>query len=211
MHPDDLPVLDEEPPRFLEVPARAVRPAGALSRGVAAVALIAVGIVAAGILNHGRVPSDAPASPPEAARAVVTAPAPATADRRGPRPSFGWPVAATSARPVEVIALASPGPGSVTVTSNRLSVAGRVLVRATRVEIVLAANGNRRFGEAAADVSDRDGGIRPDQPPGFAVQFDLAVPRPMGTMLVVVTAYDATGSPIGAVRRAITIGPPAAP
>ncbi len=112
------------------------------------------------------------------------------------------------ARPVRVLDLASPGPGTVAVTSNRLTVAGHVLVRASRVEIVLASSGNRLFGQASADVSDPDGGIRPAREPAFTVQFDLSgTPRPMGTMQVVVTAYDASGNPIGGMRRAISIAP----
>ena len=111
-------------------------------------------------------------------------------------------------RPVEVLDLASPGPGTVQVASGRLTVAGRVLVRAARVEIVLAANGNRLFGQASASVFDPDGGIRPAVEPSFEVQFDLSrAPRPIGTMQVVVTAYDASGLPLGGVRRAISILP----
>ena len=204
MEPDDRHRFDEEPARFLEVPRQALRPRGAPGRWAAAAWLSAIALVigVAAQPRAGGTTLDEAARPPAPKVAVgvsvtVAPSAPVAADEA----AFGE----GSARPVLIVDLVSPGPGTVRVTSNELTVAGSVLVRAARVEIVLAANGNRLFGEASADVSDRDGGIRPAYPPGFEVRFDLATPRPMGTMLVVVTAYDAAGSPIGGIRRAISI------
>lgn len=200
MSPDDLPIFEEAPDRSLEVPARAIRPRRAWP-AAAVVAAIAVCIVLAGFMNRPSRQEEAKAVPvpwsPSSTAAVV--------DPRG-RTSFASGPA--QSRPVQVVDLASPGLGTIAMTSDRLTVAGHVLVRASRVEIVLAANGNRLFGQASADVSDPDGGIRPAREPAFAVQFDLSgAPRPMGTMQVVVTAYDASGNPIGGIRRAISIAP----
>lgn len=210
MDRDELPVLDEEPMRSLDVPARALRSHGPRGGLTAAAWLGAIAVVVGAAVLWPRaiaVTRDAPAPSHGAVADGRPSPSPGRQMRSfGPAPWLLLLPAATP-RPVQVIDLASPGLGSVEVTSDRLTVAGHVLVRAARIEVVLAANGNRLFGEASADVADRDGGIRPARPPAFTVQFDLATPRPMGTMLVVVTAYDASGVPIGGVRRAISIGP----
>jgi hypothetical protein len=200
MKPDDLPVFDEAPVRSLEVPARAIRPRRAWP-AVALVAAIAGGIVLAGFANRALVHDQARVVP--VGPSLASTPAPTDP---GGLTSFATGLGQAS--PVRVLDLASPGPGSVVVTSNRLTVAGHVLVRASRVEIVLAATGNRLYGQASADVSDRGGGIRPASEPAFEVQFDLSgTPRPIGTMQVVVTAYDTSGNPIGGMRRAISIAP----
>src|SRR5512146_1750692 len=210
MDRDELPILEEEPLRSLEVPARALRPQGPRGNLTVAVWLGAIAVVVGTAVLWPRGVADTgerPSHPDAAVASDLPAPSAGRLVRwYGPAPWLLLLPTATP-RPVQVIDLASPGPGIVEVTSNRLTVAGHVLVRAARIEVVLAANGNRLFGEASLDVADRDGGIRPAQSPAFAIQFDLATPRPIGTMLVVVTAYDASGAPIGGVRRAISIGP----
>ena len=201
MDPDDPPVFDEVPVRSLSVPARAIRPRRAWP-AVAMVASIALGVALTGFLSR-------PSARDRSAQAVAVAPSvSSTPIPSDPRRLTSLATGPAQARPVEVLDLASPGSGTVVVTSNRLVVAGHVLVRASRVEIVLAAAGYRLYGQASANVSDPDGGIRPAREPAFTVQFDLSgTPRPMGTMQVVVTAYDASGNPLGGARRAVSIAP----
>jgi hypothetical protein len=217
MDPDEPSVVDEAPARSLDVPARAVRP-GRGRRAGFAVVVFGASVVLAGFTSRlfdgrPRLAADVVAATSPAVRSappLSATPIAGTllAENRGPRPAFGWAVGMPAGgRPVQVIDLTSPGPGSIIIAPNRLTVAGTLLVRAARVEIVLSANGNRMFGRASLDVSDRDGGIRPDQPPAFTVPFDLATPRPMGTMLVVVTAFDAADEPLGALSRAVSIEP----
>jgi hypothetical protein len=197
--PDDPPILDDAPARSLDVPARAVQPRGSRP-AVAAVGAIAICVALVGFAYRPTGEGPAGVAPTFPSPRLAVAPDPIAVG-----PFFSLP---PDYRPVEVLDLASPGPGTVQVASTRLTVAGRVLVRAARVEIVLAASGNRLFGQASASVFDPDGGIRPAVEPSFEVQFDLsAAPRPVGTMQVVVTAYDAAGAPLGGVRRAISIVP----
>ena len=201
MNPDDLPVLDENPARSLDVPAQVIPKRGSRV-SIAMVGGIAAFIALAGIANRPGGPitaAGAPSSSVEDSRPSGTA---------IPR-EFAQRLASTAAPgPVLVLDLASPGPGISEVTSDRLTVAGRVLVRAARVKIVLSADGNWLIGQASADVSDRDGGIRPAYPPAVDVQFDLSgASRPSGTMQVVVTAYDEAGLPIGDVRRTVSVEP----
>ena len=201
MNPDDDPVFDEAPARSLEVAARAIQPRRAWPTA-SLVGLIAVAIALAGFLNR---PPSTKETVEVAARPLS---APTAAAPTDPPRLTSLATGPAQARPIQVLDLASPGPGSLAVTSNRLTVAGHVLVRAARVEIVLAATGNDLYGQASANVSDPDGGIRPAREPAFTVQFDLSgVPRPVGPMEVVVTAYDASGNPIGGLRRAISIAP----
>ena len=199
-------ILDDEPEPALLVSARAVRPRGPRASWVAAAWLSVIGAAIAIALLPGRRGQEQDvAARPSAVAAVASH---ATSDEPSARPAAGFlPYPLRIERPVQVIDLASPGPGAVRITSSELTVAGSLLVRAARVDIILAANGARLFGEASADVSDSDGGIRPAYPPRFEVHFDLVRPRPIGTMLVVLTAYDAAGAPIGGIRRAISIGP----
>lgn len=204
MNPDDLPVFDEEPARSLHVPARAIGDRGRRGRFAVVTWLATIAIVVGlAVGRQDQRPEAALASHPPAADGDERSGSP------GPtaRPAGIAPAPVTARRPVQVIDLASPGPGTVRITTDRLTVAGSLLVKADRVDIVLSANGNRLFGEATADVSDPDGGIRSAYPPTFEVEFDLATPRPMGTLIVVVTAYDAAGVPIGGLNRAISIEP----
>jgi hypothetical protein len=94
----------------------------------------------------------------------------------------------------------------VTLNDARLTVFGVVIVHAARVEISVEARNNRVIDSIDVDVSDPDGGIRPTQQPQFEVQFPLPYPRPNGTMWVVVTAYDASGLPLGGERRPFLVG-----
>ncbi len=87
-----------------------------------------------------------------------------------------------------------------------LTVFGKVIVHATRLEISVEARNNRVLDSIDVDVSDPDGGIRPAQQAEFQVQFPLPYPRPNGTMWVVVTAYDSLGLPLGGERRPFLVG-----
>ena len=204
MNPDDLTVFDEAPARYLHVPTRAIGSGGRRGR-YAIVAWLATIVLVAG-LAVGHVEQPPAVSLADQARpAVVDEPSRALGPTE--RPARIAPAAVTATRPVQVIDLASPGPGMIRITSDRLTIAGKLLVKADTVDIVLSANGNRLFGEATVDVSDPDGGIRPAYMPAFEVQFNLATPRPMGTLIVVVTAYDAAGARIGGLNRAVSIEP----
>jgi hypothetical protein len=57
------------------------------------------------------------------------------------------------------------------------------------------------------DVSNPTDGVREDRQPLFRAQFAIPEPRPNGTMWVVVTAYDASGVPLGGERRPFRVGP----
>ena len=108
--------------------------------------------------------------------------------------------------PEDPIDLLSPEVGPITVTTARLTVKGNVMVKAARVVVSLEARGNRTLDSVTFNLSDPDGGIRPQQTPSFSAQFDIPFPRPNGTMWVVVTAYDSHLIPLGGERRPVLIG-----
>ncbi len=194
---DDLPIFDEAPPRAVDFAPREVRPAGRRGPFVAgAWALATAGLVAVGLLT-GEPARDDRAAVAEASHVVSARPLsslPST--RMGARLLLPGP-----------IALEAPAPARVEVTTDRLQVAGSMLVRAARVEIALEARGNRVLDHVSVDVADSDGGIRPERGPTFQGSFALPFPRPNGTMWVVVTAYDEGGMPLGTTRRPFEVGP----
>jgi hypothetical protein len=201
MPPDELPVLDESQPRSLEVPARALGSRGGRASVVVVGGLAAL-VVLAGLANRsaGPIAAAGPAPSPSVAASIDGYGGPFGFARR--------PLAPTPApRPEDVIDLRAPDLASPALTSDHVSVAGQMLVRAVRVDISLSANGYRLFGEQSIDVTDKDGGIRPDVFPTFDVDFRLSTPRPIGTMLVIVTAYGASGTLLAEIRRAIPVGP----
>jgi hypothetical protein len=158
-----------------------------------------VGLVGVGAIGRG------PERPDTAAIAGTAWPgdaAPAIDVRTSqPRSALGMDLAQ-----VHAVDLRLPGIGPVTLNEARLTVFGKVLVRATHIEISLEARNNRVLESINVEVSDPDGGIRPGQQPQFEAQFPLPFPRPNGTMWVVVTAYDATGIPLGGERRPFLVG-----
>jgi hypothetical protein len=116
---------------------------------------------------------------------------------------------------VATVHLGSPGVGPQTITTPRLAVEGRVLVRASAIRVVVAVRGGGTLDSVVLDVADADGGIRPTHLPAFRIALDLSsagplAARPIGPAWVVVTVYDAAGLPLGGVRRPVLIGPLAA-
>lgn len=193
---DDLPAFDEAPLRAIDFAPREVRPPGRRGPFVAgAWALAIAGVVAVGLLT-GEPPQDDHAVVAEASLAESA------------QPPSSLPSTRMGALLLQdVVALVSPAPARVEVTTRRLDVAGAVLVRADRVLIALEARGNRVLDSVSMDVSDLHGGIRPEYGPTFSATFELPFPRPNGTMWVVVTAYDEGGMPLGATRRPFEVGP----
>jgi hypothetical protein len=125
----------------------------------------------------------------------------------GRHPNNQPPLLGTDLALADPIDLETPAVGPVTLTEQRLTVLGKVLVHAASIEISLEARGNRVIDSIDLDVSDPDGGIRRAQQARFEVQFEVPYPRPNGTMWVVVTAYDAFGMPLGGERRPFLVGP----
>ena len=162
------------------------------------------GIVAIGVFGRSQA-SPAPAAGEAAASdpgTGATSDASATFPRRDSRP----PALGTDLALVHAIDLRLPAAGPITLNEPKLTVYGKVIVHAARIEISLEARNNRVIDSAAIVVSDPDGGIRPAQQAQFEVQFPLPYPRPNGTMWVVVTAYDALGMPLGGERRPFLVG-----
>jgi hypothetical protein len=156
-----------------------------------------VGIVAVGIFGRS------PAQP--AAVGLIAVGTPDTAanpGRSGPRAVLGTDLALR-----DPIDLETPAVGPVTLTDARLTVLGKVLVHAARVEISLEARGNRVIDSGRrARHADRRAPHRARQGPRPR-EFDVPYPRPNGTMWVVVTAFDAFGMPLGGERRSFLVGP----
>jgi hypothetical protein len=205
---DDLPVFDEAPLRSVEFEPQALRPAGRRRPiVVGAWALAAMSLIAIGLLAGDPAADDPPS------RLAIAVPTAAPGD-----PTFApgdpWPpdLGPASTRMGALllvpaaIALDSPAPARVEVTTPKVDVLGTMLVRAARVQIALEARGNRVLDHVSIDVSNHDGGIRPEWGPTFQASFDLPFPRPNGTMWVVVTAYDERGMPLGATRQPFTAG-----
>jgi hypothetical protein len=186
-----LPIFDEAPPLAAAFATRPLRPPSrrgpllALAWAAAFVALVGVGLFA---------------ERPLAASATATDGRPAAS-----LPAFGWPIEARAAR--STISLESPAHRNVEITSRRLGVKGTMLIDADHVLISLQARGERLLDQVRVDVFDPDGGVRPAQTPTFSATFDLPLPRPNGTMWVVVTAYDENDLPLGSVRRPFIAGP----
>jgi len=196
---DDLAIFDEAPLRSVDFAPRALRPPGRRGSIVAAIwALAIASLVGVGVLASEPVDGGPPRLA-DAAPSVPSAP---------PRPDSGLPSTRMGALLLrDAIALESPAPERVEITTHRLEVAGTVLVRAARVEIALGVRGRRALDHVSIDVADPNGGIRPAWTPTFSASFELPVPRPSGTMWVVVAAYDERGMPLGAIRRPFIVGP----
>jgi len=108
---------------------------------------------------------------------------------------------------IRAIDLEVPVSGPAVVTTPQLVVRGAPLMHADHVVIALESRNNLVVDQAVVDVTDPDGGIRPEVALTFAALLDLPYPRPSGTMWVVVTAYDASGMPLGEERRLFIVGP----
>ena len=124
-----------------------------------------------------------------------------------PAPLGIAPLGVAPAVTLEVVRLLEPGGGSPVVTTQAVGIEGSIRVRAARVEVSLEARGNRVLDSVGFDTTDPSGGIRPDGLLGFTASFGLPFPRSNGTMWVVVTAFDASGLPLGGVRRPFVVGP----
>jgi len=157
-----------------------------------------IGLVAAGTLGRT---ADRPVAGPASASDGPIASAAASQLAR-PLAALGTDLAL-----VDVIDLQTPAIGPVTLTEPDLTIFGKVLVHAARIEVSLEARNNRVIDTVDVDVSDPDGGVRPRSQPQFEVTFPVPYPRPNGTMWVVVTAYDGRGMPLGGERRPFLVGP----
>jgi hypothetical protein len=160
-----------------------------------AFAAILGGLVGIGVLGRG---SDAVAlagpSAGASASPVVASAAPSLIDAQ--------PV--LDGAPID---LQSPAIGPVTIVTPRLIVRGTVDVRSARVEVDLQTANERTLEQSFVDISSAWEGIRPDQTPSFRAQFDLRAPRPLGTMWIEVTVYDANGRALAFDRRSFIVGP----
>jgi hypothetical protein len=197
---DDLPVFDETPlravafePRALPSPGRR----GPLVAGAWAMAMIA--IVGIGLFAGEPEGADRPGD------------GLANADGAGPaepRPAdLDLPSTFMGARLLgDVIELHAPEHREE-VTTSAVVVRGSMVVRADRVRIALKARGDHLLESVWIDVFDPDGGVRPSSKPTFEAAFDLPLPRPNGTMWIVVTTYDERGMPLGSTRRPFIAGP----
>lgn len=198
---DDLPAIEEAPPRAVEFAPRALRPGG--RRGPVAAAAWALALTS--IAAVGLLAGEPPAVPTPAVADGVSADAAVELPGR-PVPSLpSTRMGALLLR--DVVELRSPAPARVEITTPSVAVEGVVLVRAARVLVYLEARANRVLDRVTVDVSDRDGGVRPERAPTFEASFELPYPRPNGTMWVVVTAYDERGMPLGGTRRPFAVGP----
>jgi len=198
---DDLPVFEEAPPRAVEFAPRALRPASRRAPLVlGAWALVLVSLVAVGMLA-----GEPPAAPPPP---VVDPVSLDSAAELPARPAQSLPSTRMGALLLQdAIELRSPAPARVEITTPSVAVEGVVLIHAARVVIYLEARANRVLEHVSVDVSDPDGGVRPERAPTFDASFELPYPRPNGTMWVVVTAYDERGMPLGGTRRPFAVGP----
>ncbi|MBA3876511.1 MAG: hypothetical protein C0498_06180 [Anaerolinea sp.] len=202
---DDLPIFEEAPLREVDFAPRAVGPSSrrgpliASAWAIGLVALAGVGALAGGAGEPGTARGLPPAG---AAEPDVAQPATSPSSPQAHQsPGHGTAVV------TDVVDLASPAPARVEITTRRVAVLGSVLVRAARVEIFLEARGNRVLDHVSIDVTDPDGGVRPERAPTFSASFDLPYPRPNGTMWIVVTVYDERGMPLGGTRRPFSVGP----
>jgi hypothetical protein len=198
---DELPAIEEAPPRAVEFAPRAIRPPG--RRGPTAAGVWALAL--AGIVAVGMLAGEPPAAP---APAVADSVREDSAAELPARPAPSLPSTRMGALLLrDVVELRSPAPARVEITTPSVAVEGVVLVRAARVLVFLEARANRVLDRVTVDVSDRDGGVRPERAPTFEASFELPFPRPNGTMWVVVTAYDERGMPLGGTRRPFAVGP----
>lgn len=195
---DELPEFVEAAPASIAFEPRRVGGGSGAPRPIALLAWVA-GLLAIG--GIGLLAGD----PPAPTRPVVVADAgpEATGRIRTGLPSTYMGAMLTR----DAVALASPAPDRVEVTTRQVAVSGSVLVKASRVEIFLEARGNRVIDHLSVDVTDPNGGVRPEYAATFEAAFDLPNPRPNGTMWVVVTAYDGRGMPLGGTRRPFAVGP----
>jgi len=105
--------------------------------------------------------------------------------------------------------LGTPAGADGLITGSSVHVDGRLDIRASSIRIALERDVDHRIDAVDIDTNP-DGLLRLDTTPTFHVDLALPTPRPIGQLWVVVTAYDRSGHQVGAVRRAVLIGPAAA-
>jgi hypothetical protein len=125
-----------------------------------------------------------------------------------PAPDVGWPPSRSLGPAIAPVTLCTPARAASAVATRGVMVAGGLRIKAAWVRIALETLSREVLDEVTIDTTDPNGGIRPVQTPTFAVELALGDPRPIGARLVViVTAYDADGTPLGLVRRIVTVAP----
>ncbi len=196
---DDLEIFEESPAAAVSFAPRAIRPP--TRRGPLVVGAWILGLVSLAGIGLLTEPGDPGVAEPAASAGDGQAAA-GLPDRSASPAASATPAASA----IDIVELRSPAPAGVDVTTRQLQVEGTLLVRATRLGIALEARGDRVLEQVSVDVSDPNGGIRPERGPTFSATFDLPNPRPNGTMWVIVTAYDDDDLPLGAIRRQFTVG-----
>jgi hypothetical protein len=197
-------VVGFEPRRLVEVGTERIQSATfaprRLSSGPSRVPLVAGGWMAvlvalAGIAvaGHGvgdRGPVSSPAPPAAMAATGLTLPA---GEALGDQTI------------VQAVRVTSPGPSGAVISRPQVTVTGRVSIRLDHVLVSLEDQRRRQVLAARSiNVSDA-GGFRPAVQPTFEATFAFPEPRPIGALWIVVTAYDAAGTPVDVVRRAILV------
>ncbi len=210
---DELAIFVEDPPRAVDFAPRAMRPGSRGRLTAAAWATVVVMVVGIGLLaRESTIESPTRDAAGVAAQRSGSAAGPAGSAQRsgsvaGPGGSAAphWPPLRQTAVTPPAIHLRQPAPAGVELSTARVDVEGSVLVHAARVDIVLQASGSRTLGHASTDVTDANGGIRPERAPTFRAMFDLPASVVGETVWVVVTAYDTGGRELGGTRRAISV------
>lgn len=195
---DERRAAEPPPDEAVFAPARIARrpaPIAALS-----VALALGALALAGVLDGLRAPAPAAEEKP-----VETA-APHPTSTSPPLIGRGWPPAHLASEAPVPVRIDSPAGGAGAVTDRFIAVRGELRVHAAAVRVSLQTSERVTLDSTVVDTSNVDGGIRPLHAPAIDVQLALPTPRPTGERLwIVVTAYDGAGTPVGAVRRLVTI------
>jgi hypothetical protein len=104
------------------------------------------------------------------------------------------------------VTLTSPVGTGTLIAGATVAVEGRLRIRAARVEVTLLGEGRLVIASQMVETSNRDGGIRPIRAPTLDLLLAIPTPRPVGPAALLITAFDASGTVIGSMERAIEIG-----
>jgi hypothetical protein len=179
--------------------------------GRAIAALVAILVAFAGVAAVGRL------FEPQAGTgttALGQAASPATAVAASAPPSIpsamiagGWPPSRSMGDAFTPVRLEQPMAGAEPLTDDAIEVLGKLRIHAASVRVSIQTLDLEVLDSTVVDTSNVDGGIRPLHAPGFDVHLALPTPRPTGELLwIVVTAFNNAGTPVGTVRRVVTIG-----
>jgi hypothetical protein len=133
-------------------------------------------------------------------RVPVAVVAPVPADHRG------WPPSQPAIEAIAPVSLSAPIRQTGPLTGPTVPVRGKLLIRAASVRVQLETNDRHALATAVVDTANRDGGIRPLHAPSVDVVLRIPMPRPVGWLWLVITAYDGAGTPIATMRRAVDVG-----